>query len=95
MRDFTPPIGPWMNSTMHIAPTRRGMFLTSNAIFVGGGNGAGGAYLMIGERLMRLIPGLPESFDISPDGCRVAVAISDATVDTFVRRLKALDLCEA
>jgi len=93
IRDFTPPSGPWMNSTTHIAPTQRGMFLTSNAISGGGSNGAGGAFLLIEERLMRLIPGLPESFDISPNGCRVALAISDATVDVFTSRLKMLDLC--
>jgi hypothetical protein len=84
-----------MNGTTSVAPTRRGMFLTSNAVSVGrGGNGAAGGYLLITGRLMRIIAGLPNAFDISPDGCRVALSIADQTESTgFVRRLKMLDLC--
>ena len=98
IQDYTPPNGPWMNGTTHIAPTRQGLFLTSSALFGSGGylggNGAAGAYLLIERELKRLAAGIPSAFDISPDGCRIALAIADQSEDeSSIRRLKMLDLC--
>lgn len=99
IRDFTPPSGPWMNSTTSVAPTSRGMFLTSNALFGSdgkyfGGNGAAGAYLIVEGRLVRLVAGMPSAFDVSADGCKVAIAIADQAEDSgSTRRLKMVNLC--
>lgn len=93
IRDFTPPSGPWMRGTTYVAPTRRGLFLISHAVG-GGGNGDAGAYLLRDGELIRIIEGLPSSFAVSPNGCRVAVLISDVSrfrPDTAYA--KALDLC--
>jgi len=92
IQDFTPPSGPWMNSTVQVALTQRGMFVAARGAR-GGSNGAAGGYLMIEGNLRRLIAGHPESFDISPNGCKVALSIADATVDVFKSTLKMLDVC--
>jgi hypothetical protein len=73
-RDFTPPTGPWMRGSTSVAPTRRGLFLVSHAVS-GAGNGAAGGYLLDGAALKRVVSGLPTSFDVSPNGCRVALPI--------------------
>jgi hypothetical protein len=93
VRDFTPPSGPWMRGSTFVAPTKRGLFLLSHAVY-GGGNGAAGGYLMLGGELQRVIAGLPTSFDISADGCRVALAISQWSRDKPVTpRLRVVNLC--
>lgn len=94
VRDFTPPAGPWMRGTTYVVPTKRGLFLISHAIGSRGGNGAAGGFLMDEAGLYRVIEGRPESFDISHDGCRVAVSISDrARANANERRIKVLNLC--
>ncbi|HXF65556.1 MAG TPA: hypothetical protein VNK67_02500 [Burkholderiales bacterium] len=93
IRDFTPPTGPWMRGSTFVMPTKRGLLLVSHAIR-GGGNGAAGAYLQDRKGLFRIIDGLPESFDISPDGCRTALAISQWSRDKPVTPwVKAVNLC--
>lgn len=99
LHDYTPPSGPWMNSTVYVAPTKRGMFIVSNAI---GGhsiaglrdrNGAGGGYLMIDGRLVRLIAGFIAAFDVSPNGCRIVLSHKDENQESRFTRVKVLDIC--
>jgi hypothetical protein len=93
IRDFTPPTGPWMRGSTLAAPTKRGLFLISHAVF-DGGNGAAGGYLIDRGEPKRIVAGLPTSFDVSGDGCRVALAISDWSRDKPVTPwVKVLNLC--
>lgn len=93
IRDFTPPSGPWMRGSTIVAPTKRGLFLLSHAVY-SGGNGAAGGYLVLGGEPQRVIAGLPTSFDVSADGCRVALAISQWSRDKPVTPwLKVVNLC--
>jgi hypothetical protein len=92
-RDFSPPTGPWMRGSTFIAPTRHGLFLISHAVG-SGGNGAAGGYLMTRGKLARIIEGLPTRFDVSKDGCHVALAISHISRDKpDTPWMKAIDLC--
>lgn len=92
-RDFTPPTGPWMRGSTYVAPTRRGLFLISHAVRAGG-NGDAGGYLLDGGKLKRVIEGLPTSFAVSPDGCRVALPISQVSRDKpNLPFVKIVDLC--
>jgi hypothetical protein len=94
IRDFSPPTGPWMRGSTYVTPTKKGLFLISHAVASRGGNGAAGGYLMGSTGLYRVIEGRPESFDVSPDGCRVAISISDhGREGPIVRRIQMLNLC--
>jgi len=91
--DFTPPSGPWMRGSTTVTPTKRGMFLTSHAVDVRS-NGAAGGYLLTDGRLLRIIAGLPVSFDVSPDGCGVVLSIYDKTESKVaIPRIKSIDIC--
>ena len=93
IRPFTPPSGPWMRGSTAVMPTKAGLFLTSHAVETTG-NGAAGAYLQAGDALVRVIAGVPTSFDVSPDGCRVALSIYDFSPrQSATPRVKAFDVC--
>jgi hypothetical protein len=92
-RDFSPPTGAWMRGSTFVAPTKRGLFMISHAV-QGSGNGAAGGYLFERGELKRIIEGLPTTFDVSPDGCRVALAISEWRRDINVMpSVKVIELC--
>jgi hypothetical protein len=94
IRDFTPPTGPWMRGSTVVVPTKQGLFLASHAIDIRGGNGAAGGYLLDDKGLYRVIAGRPESLQVSPDGCRVAISISDRTRKGPIERwIKTVDVC--
>jgi len=94
IRDFTPPTGPWMRGSTVVVPTERGLFLVSHAIDIRGGNGAAGGYLLDDKGLYRVIAGRPESFQVSPDGCRVAISISDRAQNGPIKRwIKTVNVC--
>src|SRR5438477_11152705 len=82
-----------MRGTTLVAPTRRGLLLVSHAVDAKG-NGAAGAYVQDGKGLFRFIEGLVTSFDVSPNGCRLAVAIADRSREKMVIPwIKVVSLC--
>lgn len=92
-RDFTPPSGPWMRGSTTVAPTKRGLFLVSHAVSAGA-NGAAGGYLMVDGEFVRVVPGLPTVFDVSPDGCKVALAVGQYSRGSSpMPSVKAINVC--
>jgi hypothetical protein len=90
---FSPPSGPWMRGSTSVMPTKAGLFLTSHAVDVKG-NGAAGGYLQSGNTLARIISGVPISFDVSPDGCDIALSIFDyAPRQSSTPRIKTIHVC--
>jgi len=83
-----------MRGSTRVMPTKQGLFLTSHAVDVRG-NGAAGGYLQQENQFLRIIPGLPVSFDVTPDGCNIALSIYDRTESEIsIPRLKAVNVCE-
>jgi hypothetical protein len=82
-----------MRGSTRVMPTKEGLFLGSHAVDVRG-NGAAGGYLQKGGRLWRIISGVPPSFDVSPNGCEVALSVYDwIPSKTVIPRVKVINVC--
>lgn len=87
------PAGRMMSGSPNAMPSRMGWFVTSNAIASRSAGDAGG-YLVSGQKIIRVIAGVPESFAISPDGCKAAISISaNWTGEDSASKIKMIELC--
>jgi hypothetical protein len=85
--------GPWFKGSVSVMPARGGNVMFSHAVDVKA-NGAAGVYWVDQSGVSKLVEGLPSSFAVSPDGCRVAFGISDFAKRPLVPLVKAIDVCE-
>jgi len=82
--------GPWMQGSTDAMPIKTGLFVTSTAAT----NRAGGGFEIVGEKVSKLIAGLPLSFAVSPDGCTVAISITAwGAVDSSAPSIKVIHVC--
>jgi hypothetical protein len=91
---FPIPKGPWTGYDARYAPTRAGLLMTSRALTAGSGPGAAGLYLVNGDWVERILAGLIEDIDVSPDGCKVAISVNPYTSELRRSRIKMIDVCK-
>lgn len=73
-QEFDIPAGPWFAGSTDYGLTKRGIFMWSAA--VGSyDNGNAGGYLVRDGKPERFITGYVFAFDVSPDGCKIALSI--------------------
>lgn len=88
------PKGPWTGYSARYAPTRAGLIMTSRGLTAGSGPGAAGLYLVNGDRVEKILAGLIEDIDVSPDGCKVAISVNPYTSELRRSRIKMIDVCK-
>lgn len=86
------PPGPWFGGPVQYGLTKAGIFIRSRA---GRPNGLGdaGGYLMRGDLPRKLFTGYIHSFDISPNGCKVAMSMRASMARGVRPDLVAIDIC--
>ena len=89
----TIPAGPWMEGSPSAMPTARGWLLASTALKTAAGMNAAGMYLVRDQRVVRILPGVPHWYAISPDGCKAAVAIDTDLKRVTHVRIMMIDIC--
>jgi len=87
------PKGPW-TAPGGYAPSRAGLIMFSRALTTGAGPGDAGAYVVNGKRVDKVIAGLVEDFDVSPDGCKIAISVNPYTSQMRRTGIKMIDVCK-
>jgi len=88
------PKGPWTGYDARYLPSKAGLVMASRGLSAGSGPGVAGTYLVNGDRVEKILAGLVEDVDVSPDGCRVAVSVDPYTSQTRRSRIKMIDVCK-
>lgn len=91
-KEITIPSGPWLAGPTRYGITKVGVFIRSRAGRPDGLGDAGG-YLMNGDLPRKLLAGYIHSFDISPDGCKVAMSMRASIARGIRPDLVAMDVC--
>lgn len=91
--EFTIPSGVWFAGSTRYGITKEGPFISSHA---GRGLDIGdaGGYLMRGAIPKRLITGYIHSFEVSPDGCKVALSMRPGLNKGDLARVIAINVCK-
>jgi hypothetical protein len=87
------PKGPWTAHDAGYVPTRAGLIMTSRGLTAGAGPGVAGIYLVNGDHVEKILPGLIEDIDVAPDGCKVAFSVNPYTSNVLRSRVKMIDVC--
>jgi hypothetical protein len=84
------PPGPWFAGATRYGITKTGVFVSSTA-----SAGDGGGYVM-NERgqLSKVVAGYIHSFDISPDGCKVAASVRASVARGESPKVVAVNICQ-
>lgn len=75
VEEITIPAGPWMASSIMAYPTRAGWVVRSVARSFAKDMGDAGIYVVRDGTASRFVTGFPYALTVSPDGCKLAVAI--------------------
>ena len=93
VQEITLPSGPWMAGSIDALPAKSGWVFTSTAIAIGRRVDAAGIYLLRNQQVIRLISGYPHAFAVSPDGCKVAVALDRDSERMSRATIQMINLC--
>ncbi len=94
VKEIDIPPGPWFAGSTQYGITKVGVFISSKAIGNHGIGHAGGYVLDVHTGAIRqVIAGYIHSFDVSPDGCKVAASVRFSIAPGQIPDLVAIDVC--
>jgi hypothetical protein len=88
------PKGPWTGYDARYLPTRAGLLMASRGLTASSGPGVAGIYLVNGDQVEKILAGLIEDIDVSPDGCKIAVSVDPYISQVRRSRIKMIDVCK-
>lgn len=95
VQDLTLPQGLWLAGVVDAMPIHNGWVMTSTAIAFGRRPDASGLYHVGKTAPVRVMRGLPHSFAVSENGCKVAIAIDSDLREKTRPSLRMIDFCSA
>lgn len=90
---FDIPAGPWFRGSTGYGLTKKGVFLWSAAVGNYDMGDAGGYLMQPGGKPERFIEGYIYSFDVSPDGCKIAMSIALEDKPEYGPEMIMADVC--